>query len=307
MAPSEMKTACLVNHFNYGRFIGEALSSVVAQTRALDEVVVVDDGSCDDDLAALRTAAESHDGVQVVEKENGGQLSCFEAGIEASSAEILFFLDADDTWEPNYVERVATLFGDDPKLGVVYTNECRVLADGTSEVTERPTRELGLGVARALHYGGGWHGQPTSCIAMRRSVVEQIFPLPLARGWKTCADEALVYGSALVGARRKFLGEPLVRYRIHDANHFHGREYDPADRLTRGIELLRLVEFLKTRESLPQSLAHIAHHEFRTIESPTRCEYKEYRRLVSGSALPGHRKRRVLIALWGWFRLGRRI
>ena len=302
-----MRIACLLNHYNYGRFVGEALASVSAQTRALDEVVVVDDGSDDENRTALRAVAEENGDVTIIEKDNGGQLSCFEAGLEASSSELVFFLDADDTWEPEYVERVHGLFASDPGLDVVFTAERRVRPDGSTEFTERPSRCLGYAVARSLNRGGGWHGQPTSCIAMRRTVLDRIFPIPLTRGWTTCADEALVYGSAIVGARRQFLGEPLVRYRIHDANHFHGRPYDAGDRLTRGIEVLRLVELLRQRESLPESLAHLAHHEFRTIEDPTKAEYKEYRRLVSGSTLPAHRRRRILIALWGWYRLGRRL
>lgn len=305
--PRRLTIACLVNHYEYGPFVGEAVASAAAQTRPVDELIVVDDGSSAEHLAAVRAAVRAAPGARLVEKPNGGQLSCFEAGLEASAADVVLFLDADDAWEPGYVERVEALLLARPDVDVVYTSERRVFADGREEVTDLPSRDLGHAVVRSLDRGGAWRGQPTSCIAMRRRVLDRIFPLELARGWRTCADEALVYGSALVGARAYFLGEPLVRYRIHGANHFYGRAYRPEDRLTRGVEVLRLIEVLRRRESLPGSLAHLAHHEFRTIERPTRCEYKEYRRLVKGSNLPGHRKRRVLTALWGWYRLGRRL
>lgn len=302
-----MKACCLVNHYEYGDFIGEAVASAAGQTRALDEIVVVDDGSGPESLEAVRSACAAHEGVRLVEKENGGQLSCFESGLANSTADIVFFLDADDAWEPTYVERVLAKFAEKPDIDFVACNERRVFDDGRSEVTERTTRDLGYSLVRSLENGGQWLGQPTSCLAIRRSVLERIFPLDLVKGWRTCADEALVYGSSLVGARKLFLGDPLVRYRIHGDNHFYGRPYNAEDRLFRGVEVLRLVEVLRTRQALPLSLAHLAHHEFRTIEAPTKREYLEYRRIVKNSPLARHRKRRIAWALWGWYRMRKRL
>lgn len=301
------RTACLVNHYEYGSYVGEAIASAARQTLPVDDLIVVDDGSSGEHLDAVREATAAAEGARLIEKPNGGQLSCFEEGLDATNADLVFFLDADDAWDPTYVERVTALFAARPGIDVVYTNERRCFADGREEFTDRTDRDLGYAMVRSLSHGGVWRGQPTSCIAMRRSILDRIFPLDLARGWRTCADEALVYGSALVGAHSYFMGAPLVRYRIHGDNAFYGREYCPKDRLTRGVEVLRLVETLRRRESLPESMAHLAHHEFRTIEQPNAGEYKEYRRLVSGSNLPRHRRRRILTALWGWYRLGKRL
>lgn len=306
-APPLMRAACLINHYQYGDFVGEAIDSVAAQTRPLDEIIVVDDGSSPDHVARLREAVQRHAGVRLIEKENGGQLSCFAAGVAASTADVLFFLDADDTWQPGYVERVMALLEERPEVDFVATAERRVFEDGRVEPRPTPSRDLGISLARSLANGGRWLGQPTSCLAIRRWVLDRIFPLPDAFGWRTCADEALVHGTGLTGARKYVLGEPLVDYRVHGANAWFGRPYDAADRLRRGTEVLRLVEVLRTRQHLPRSLAHLAHHEFRTIPEPSRHDYKDYLRLVSGSDLPGHRKRRIRFALFGWYRLRKRL
>lgn len=302
-----MRAACLINHFQYGDFVGEAIESVAAQTRSLDEIIVVDDGSASDHLAKLREAASKHANVHLIEKENGGQLSCFEAGIAASTADVLFFLDADDAWQPTYVERVLRLLGERSDVDFVQTAQRWLFEDGRVEMSPSPSRDLGISLVRSLQSGGRWGGQPTSCLAIRRWVLDRIFPLPDAFSWRTCADEALVYGSSLAGARKYWLGEPLVDYRIHGANSFYGRPYDAADRLERGTNVLRLVEVMRKRAHLPPSLAHLAHHEFRTIESPERRDYKEYVRLVAGSDLPRHRKRRLRLALFGWYWFGKRL
>ena len=302
-----MKAACLINHYNYGAFVSEAIESVVAQSHPLDEILVVDDGSRPEDLDLLKKVARAHSSVRVHAKENGGQLSCFEAGLEHSSAEVLFFLDADDSWTTGYVERVLALLEERPDVDFVATAERRIFEDGRIEERGGASRDLGYSVARGLNHGGPWVGQPTSCLAIRRSIVERILPLPLAEHWRTSADEALVYGSSLVGARKYFLGEPLVNYRIHGQNAWFGRGYDPKDRLFRGLEVLRLVETLRNRFDLPKSLAHLAHHEFRTIPEPSPHEYKDYVRLVKASDLPAHRRRRIRWALWAWYRFRRRL
>ncbi len=304
---AKLTTCCLINHYNYREFVEEAVLSAVNQTHAFDEIIVVDDGSKPEDLEELRRVCGEHPQVQLIEKPNGGQLSCFEVGVAASTADVAFFLDADDTWDPRYVEVVLAKFRELPKVEFIACNERRFFPDGRSEITELPSRDLGYSMVRALCNGGAFLGQPTSCLAIKRRVLEDIFPLELVRGWRTCADEALVYGSGVVGARKYFLGEPLVGYRIHGTNHWFGKKYCPEDRLLRGLEVQRLVEVLRLRQGLPVSLAHLAHHEFRTIEGPNKNDYTEYQRLVKSSSLSGRRKRRINTAIFAWYRFGKRI
>lgn len=307
MTPNpRLSACCLVNHYNYKQFVEATVDSAVDQSRSLDEILVVDDGSCEEDLAEVRRVALKHPEVQLLEKPNGGQLSCFEAGINASKSDVVFFLDADDRWDPRYVETVMALLERRPDIDFVATNDRREFSDGRTEVTERSDRDLGYSITRSLKNGGAFLGQPTSCLAIRREILERIFPLPQVRGWRTCADEALVYGSSLVGARKFFLAEPLVRYRIHGENHWFGKKYSASDRLLRGLEVQRLVEVLRRREGLPACLAHIAHHEFRTIESPTSEDYSAYQRLVGSSSIGWRRKLRIKTALFTWHRLGMR-
>lgn len=303
----KLTTCCLINHYNYREYVAEAVASAVNQTHPFDEIIVVDDGSADADLEEVRRICAEHESVQLIEKVNGGQLSCFETGVSASTADVAFFLDADDIWDPGYVEAVMKVFGERPDIEFVATNDRRFFTDGRTEITEQPSRDLGYSVVRALKNGGAFVGQPTSCLAMRRRVLNDIFPLDRARGWRTCADEALVYGSSVVGARKYFIGKALVGYRVHGTNHWFGKKYCAADRLLRGLEVQRLVEVLRLRQGLPGSLANLAHHEFRTIDGANKYDYREYQRLVSSSHLSRRRKMRIKLAILAWYRFGKRI
>jgi glycosyltransferase involved in cell wall biosynthesis len=83
----------IINNYNYGRFVREAIDSGLNQTYSHKEVIVVDDGSTDDSREII---ASYGNGITSVLKENGGQASAFNAGFAVSQGDIICFLDADD-------------------------------------------------------------------------------------------------------------------------------------------------------------------------------------------------------------------
>jgi glycosyltransferase involved in cell wall biosynthesis len=99
----------IVNNYNYGRYVGEAIESALAQSHGPTEVIVVDDGSTDES----RRVIEGYAGrARVVLKENGGQASALNAGFRVSRGEVVVFLDSDDVLLPTAVERAAALLAD---------------------------------------------------------------------------------------------------------------------------------------------------------------------------------------------------
>lgn len=96
--------------------IGRAVRSVLTQTTPAAEVLVVDDGSPDDLVAAL---AEFGEQVTLLRKTNGGAASARNLGIEMASGNLIAFLDADDYWEPTKLERQLEAFERHPELGLV--------------------------------------------------------------------------------------------------------------------------------------------------------------------------------------------
>src|SRR5687768_9956304 len=83
----------VINNFNYGEFLGEAIESALQQTYAPVEVIVVDDGSTD----SSRQVISDFSSVIPVLKSNGGQGSAMNAGFRVSTGAIICFLDSDDT------------------------------------------------------------------------------------------------------------------------------------------------------------------------------------------------------------------
>lgn len=102
------EVSIIIPAFKAAEFIGEALASVAAQTFTSHEVIVVNDGSPDTEeleRELKRYPARLH----YIKQENRGAAAARNAGLRAATGEFVAFLDADDTWLPNFLEKQITL------------------------------------------------------------------------------------------------------------------------------------------------------------------------------------------------------
>ena len=96
------KVSVIIPCFNSQNTIREAVDSVLAQTMQDFELIIVDDGSTDHSKQIL---SEYGDQVNYLYRENGGQSAARNSGIRAAGGEYLAFLDADDLWLPEKLEK----------------------------------------------------------------------------------------------------------------------------------------------------------------------------------------------------------
>src|SRR5687767_14566662 len=105
--------------YNYGRYVGDAIDSALAQTRPPDEVVVVDDGSTDDTPDRL---AAYGDRIRVVRQTNQGLSAARNAGIRAAHGDWVAFLDSDDAFHPRKLELQLGALARRPELRLLATD-----------------------------------------------------------------------------------------------------------------------------------------------------------------------------------------
>ena len=108
--------------FNHGRYIGEMLDSVKAQTFQDFEIIIVNDGSTDDTGYILNSLR--YNKLAVIHTENQGPAAARNTAISSSRAPLIFNLDADDKIAPTLLEKAFSLLDADPELGIV-TSELR--------------------------------------------------------------------------------------------------------------------------------------------------------------------------------------
>lgn len=202
----------VVCSYNYEHFIGPAVQSALAQTHPQVEVIVVDDGSTDHSRERLMAF---RDQVRLILKPNGGQLSAYNTGFEASRGEFILFLDADDLLDADVVERALALFQDN--VARVHYRLRLVNSDGSPTGHTIP-RHLAQGDMQdeLMRRGHLFASAPGSGNLYRRSALAPLMPLPITATDRHGADYYTIYGSALRG-RLAALEAPGGCYRMHNS------------------------------------------------------------------------------------------
>lgn len=103
-----MKISVVIPTYNRAAEIAAAVDSVLAQTLSPHEVIVVDDGSTD---ATAEVLAPLLDRIRLVRKPNGGASSARNRGVIEATGDWIAFLDSDDTWDADKLEKQAACIG----------------------------------------------------------------------------------------------------------------------------------------------------------------------------------------------------
>ncbi|MEM7715791.1 MAG: glycosyltransferase family 2 protein [Cyanobacteria bacterium P01_A01_bin.68] len=298
-----MKISVLINNYNYQDYVVDSINSVLNQSYPVDEIIVVDDKSTDNSVQILQEKFANHKTVKLVLKDkNQGQLSSFNEGFLASKGDLIFFLDADDLYKENYISEVIKFYSDNPECDFLF---CSAEIFGNQErIVDcyENNRDLGYSKVATL-YKQVWIGHRTSTLSMRRNVLEKFLPIPYLEDWRVRADDCIIFGASIVGARKFYLAQPLVKYRAHgNNNHFGRKEKRTPEYLEKYDQAkTRLFSFLSEKINHPSNLDKFAHLEFKTITQPNREEFNIYKSIVKQSRLPKWKRAINLLSLYIYF------
>lgn len=207
----------LINNFNYGEFLSDAIESVFRQSYPYIELVVVDDGSTDNSRDII---SQYRGRLHSIFQANGGQAAAFNAGFAASGGEIVCFLDADDRFAENKVVSIVDAFEAHPAAGWCFHPLALM---GTSTPVAVPNYPLGKAAdfRSAIQRGRLRVGAPaTSGLAFRRSLLRRILPMP--EDIRITSDNYLKF-SALALSPGYFHADLLAEQRLHGRNAYTSR------------------------------------------------------------------------------------
>ena len=136
--PPQDLVSVVIATFNMGRYLPQAVQSVLSQTYSNVEILIIDDGSTDDTAQIIRRW-DQHERVRVYRQSNGGQAQARNRGVALSKGRYVAFLDADDEWLSHKLSRQMPLFAN-PQVGVVYSEyECM---DGEGRALPKPPTRM---------------------------------------------------------------------------------------------------------------------------------------------------------------------
>lgn len=136
MRPSPATVSVIIPVYNKSvEELGRAIKSVNEQTRAVDEIIVVDDGSTNgvDYEAVVREL-----GAEYIRQENGGVSAARNRGVDAATGKYILCLDADDAIAPEFMGVCIPELENDNSLGIAYTGLWSVRPDGSEGLSGWP-------------------------------------------------------------------------------------------------------------------------------------------------------------------------
>lgn len=239
--------------YNCEFFIADAIASVYAQTYPVTECIVVDDGSEDGTAAAARAFR----GVRCITQENAGVSAARNRGIAEASGTLIAFLDADDAWLPDKVEKQINALS-------TATRDCGLVYCGMFDTDES---------LEVIHE----RLAPKEDVALRNTLLMEPPVVSLAQtalsprwvfdevgmfdeGLSTSADTDMV---VRIGARYPMVGihEPLSLYRTHGnqmSSNADVMQHDMEIVIERAFSALSLPESLHGLRSRAEANLHLA-------------------------------------------------
>lgn len=119
MTASPPMISVFIPNYNHGRFLPQALDSLLTQTLAADEIVVIDDGSTDDSVAVVEAYMRRMPSLRLLRNpRNMGVMHTTNRGLAEVKGDMLFPLASDDWFMPRYIERGAALLEKYPGAGL---------------------------------------------------------------------------------------------------------------------------------------------------------------------------------------------
>ena len=119
-----MRFSVIIPLYNKAPYVKKTLDSVLAQTFTDYELIIVDDGSTDNSAAICEETITNHQSpiTNIIRQPNSGVAKARNVGVEDSHGEYICFLDADDWWEPTWLEEMDKLIKEYPDAGLYATN-----------------------------------------------------------------------------------------------------------------------------------------------------------------------------------------
>ena len=218
---STLLISVVIATYNGERFIGKQLDSILAQTYTNIELVVVDDCSTDSTVSILNEYASRFSNIHVyINEHNLGYVKNFEKGMLLAKGDFIAPSDQDDIWLPKKLEILMSEIGDN---AIVYCNS--ELIDDEDNLVGRKLSEVKklISFNDCLNYTVG-NSAPGHGMLFPKKLVTDSVPLPTMIPHDYWLGFVATFYSQL-----KYIDQPLVLYRQHNANVFGAAKIKSAD------------------------------------------------------------------------------
>lgn len=256
------KVSIIIPTYNRANYIGQTIKSALSQTYSDYEIIVVDDGSTDNTKEVI---AQYNGKVRYFYQENKGPTVARNLGINKSSGEYIAFLDDDDMWLPEKLEKQVRVLDADPRIGFVCCASYVIDDKNNEMLIWKRNKELTKATFENLYERNFVYNLT---VLIREGCIKEVGGL----------DETLLVSADYdlwlrVAKKHEFyyIDEPLTKYRLHENN--LSKNYNV--RLRNHIKILKKVEITKDISYLKQRIRLAkAYYEFAKLYVSRQSFYK---------------------------------
>lgn len=203
-----MKFSVIIPLYNKAPYVRKALETVCAQTYLDYEIIIINDGSTDNSAIIAEEFLNAVEGIsyKIFSQQNAGVSAARNNGVAQAGGDYIAFLDADDWWEPTYLECMAQLIEDYPEAGLYACNYVYYKPSKTHVALNIPTGYINYPKA---YYESGAMPVWTGATMMPREVFEEMggFPVGIKLG-----EDFLLWAKTAMHYPIAFCEEPLAYY-----------------------------------------------------------------------------------------------
>lgn len=268
-----MRFSVIIPLYNKAPYVAKAIGSVLSQSFGDYELIIMDDGSGDGSFEVASKAIEGHDKCHLHRQQNAGVSMARNNAVVLSQGDYLCFLDADDWWEPAFLEEMDRFIDEFPEAGVYGTSYTIV------NETKHKTRVANVGVEKSFEKGFINYCQVyaktmfmplwTGAVCVPRKVFDEMQGFP--KGIKLGEDFMLWIRIALA-YKVAFLNKPLSYYNqdVEISNRGVGNLHDPEHHMLWNLAFLeqeeksnpdykQLIDNMRTFVLLPYYVSNTYH------------------------------------------------
>ena len=199
----------IVPLYNKAPYVRRALESITSQTFKDWECIIVDDGSTDESLSIVQEVKSKEPGaesIHIMHQKNAGVATARNNGVAACHGEFVCFLDADDWWEPTFLEEMDHLITEYPDAGIYASNYIYYKPGKTHVALSLPRGYMDYPKA---YYEGDAMPVWTGATCMPRKVFDEMggFPMGIKLG-----EDFLLWAKTALHYPVAFSEKPLAYY-----------------------------------------------------------------------------------------------
>lgn len=205
----------IIPAYNAEKFVLATIQSVQAQTYTNWEMIIVDDGSTDQTASIIQKECDKDNRIHYYYQTNGRQGKARNLAIKHSKGEYLAFIDADDLWHPEKLEKQIKVIKDNSQVDLVYTNGISFI-DAIDNIIHRHHEPSGLrAIDEQFHYLLSGKSLPNLSVMVRKECVDHLGGFMEDLRLQNAEDYQMWLRLADHGCQMYGLSEDLFYYRLH--------------------------------------------------------------------------------------------